>query len=317
MEAQRNPRPVSTIARSRGAAAHESAIDRVAAPRLRAISSRIRGLRFTSPAAIRRSHSAAASSVILPTIPDTHRLNRIVAGIASLIEGFADLTASGAIPGTEGFGEVARAWCGGPWVKGTGGITGPCRFARGYNPRPGRGQRHSAPAGASDCSHGWSVARGEGEATRNPWIAVLLSSLCPGGATGSRRQRADFEIGKLIVRGEFRCPCRGKTIECPPYHGLHCIHPWLQPAAPVGAKGALFRRLEAIGMNREVAESAEGQAGCQDAVQPAAAARGVGQAFASAAGRGGVWQTAAYSTVTLLARLRGLSTSQPRSTAMW
>ena len=29
------------------------------------------------------------------------------------------------------------------------------------------------------------------------------------------------------------------------------------------------------------------------------------------------WGLAGYSTVTLLARLRGLSTSQPRATAMW
>ena len=45
---------------------------------------------------------------------------------------------------------------------------------------------------------------------------------CPGGATAGPCMTCGFRNRDLIVGDDFRCPCRGKSIERHPYHGLRC-----------------------------------------------------------------------------------------------
>ena len=55
--------------------------------------------------------------------------------------------------------------------------------------------------------------------------AIPFAATGPGGASDGPDATGGFRDRELIVRGEVRCPCRGKSIECHPYHGLRCASP--------------------------------------------------------------------------------------------
>ena len=55
---------------------------------------------------------------------------------------------------------------------------------------------------------------------------IAFASAPTGGSAEGPNMSPGFRDRDLIVRGEFRCRCRGETIDRFPYQGCAALHPW-------------------------------------------------------------------------------------------